>query len=134
MALLLARTILHDWDLGEERANILIEDGHRNSAQLVQQLMLLTKRNEFLLVNEVGAASKRDNPILQAADMLAYGDWASMTGLQSDIYDALHGYRGTYQAFPFECTQELIETAPRGIDAVKEDRRQFWLTQRKNTL
>lgn len=131
MGLLVARTALEDWRLGNERVNILIESGHRNAAQVVEQLARLTEENEFLNVNEVSTASKKGNPILQSADMLAYGEWENMKGRASEVYDALHIDRGTYQAVWFDCSQELIEVSTHGIDALRQHRRDFWLKHKK---
>jgi hypothetical protein len=52
--------------------NILIEDGHRHSAQALEVMKDLKKAGQsdsWLHVLSVGLASKKGHPILQAADV-----------------------------------------------------------------
>jgi hypothetical protein len=53
--------------------NILIEDGHKNSEQAIGFIAEKKKREGGLTIASHGVGGKRDNPILQAADMLAFG-------------------------------------------------------------
>jgi len=130
MGLLLARNVLKEWGAKEEHVNILIEEGHRNVVQVVEQFLHLKKENEFWQVNEVGFASKKNNAILQAADMLAYGEWANMKGQANEIYNVLHIDKGSYQALLVDCNQELIEVGSKGIEALKAYRKDYWLNNR----
>jgi hypothetical protein len=47
MDLLVARTALNEWGLEDGKANILVESGHRNAAQVVEQMGHLTKKPTF---------------------------------------------------------------------------------------
>jgi hypothetical protein len=53
--------------------NILIEDGHKNSRQAIGFIAEKKKRHGGLTIASYGLGGKKDNPILQAADMLAFG-------------------------------------------------------------
>jgi hypothetical protein len=53
--------------------NILIEDGHRNSQQAMGFIRDKKKKEGGLTIDSYGLDGKKDNPILQAADMLAFG-------------------------------------------------------------
>jgi len=55
--------------------NILIEDGHKNAQQAIGFIRAKKKRNSAMGIRlgSYGLGGKRDNPILQAADLLAFG-------------------------------------------------------------
>jgi hypothetical protein len=53
--------------------NILIEDGHKNAQQAMVFIAEKNKRAGGMRVNSYGLGGKKNNPILQAADMLAFG-------------------------------------------------------------
>lgn len=57
-----------------EPVNILIEDGHKNSNQIIEIIQKgKNKKGGFINIGSYGLAGKIGNPILQAADLLAYG-------------------------------------------------------------
>jgi hypothetical protein len=98
--------VLGQWGASNERVNVIIERGHRNCEQLVQQLRSIQgQEGHRLKINFAGSAPKKGNPILQVADMLAYGFWS---GVDSDIYKAVHVDSGTYQSFTLRCREDLI--------------------------
>jgi hypothetical protein len=58
----------------DEPVNVLIEDGHRNTRQAFEILSKgIGEDAGFLRMKSVGIGGKKDNPILQAADLIAYG-------------------------------------------------------------
>src|SRR5438477_1281775 len=82
--------------------NILIEAGHRNSAGAVLYLNKWRESPplrgmEDLKFLSVGLGSKKDHPILQAADMLAYCKQQHLIRRDRTIYDALHRKGSRYQ-------------------------------------
>jgi hypothetical protein len=100
--------------------NILVEAGHRNSNQVAQILdglhrflpEIAAKRADVIpdiRVLSAGLGSKKDHPILQAADMVAYSRWLHIRGGDHTIWNALRKNPRTYRNGYFECNRELIE-------------------------
>jgi hypothetical protein len=94
MLILSAHLYLERFELGFD-VNIVVEEGHRNSGQVLQILRDLktTPKGdglERLNILSVGLGSKKDHPILQASDMLAYSEWQKTISGDMAIYDALH--------------------------------------------
>jgi hypothetical protein len=61
-------------DALHEPVNVLIEDGHKNSRQIIEIIQNgKKKKGGFISIGTYGLGGKMGNPILQAADLLAYG-------------------------------------------------------------
>ena len=70
--------------------NILIEDGHKNAQQAIGFVKEKTERGPGgLTVEAYGLGGKKDNPILQAADLLAFGICEAHTKGHSDFASRL---------------------------------------------
>ncbi len=100
--------------------NILIEDGHRNANQVAN---ILTGLRDFpdrfrelfkdqiifdLRVLTSGLGTKKDHPILQCADMLAYAEWQSLSEGDPAIWNALRS-RPHYKMLRIKCDDVLIK-------------------------
>jgi hypothetical protein len=94
--------------------NILIEDGHKNSQQAIGFIAEKKKRTGGLTVGSYGLGGKKDNPILQAADMLAFGVCEFHSKGQSDFAARLT---------PPEAHKRVLELPwnKSSADAVKSD-------------
>jgi hypothetical protein len=96
------------------KLNIVIEGGHNNSQQAIQLLGELQKVPPERLpipitILTAGLGNKTDDPILQAADMLAYCTWQRMLGDgDTDIWNALHKPGMRYRSIPIVCSEEDI--------------------------
>src|SRR5262249_34043201 len=69
-------------------------DGHKNSKQAIGFIAEKMKRSGGLQVNSYGLRGKRDNPILQAADMLAFGVCEFHAKGGSDFAARLSSHKG----------------------------------------
>lgn len=106
-------------DAPGDGVNILVEQGHRNCNQLIQELdSLVDKSGTRLNVKTVRKGQKLGNPVLQIADMLAYGMWRD-----GPIKDALSDDRGPYKHVFLWCSEELITMTWTDINA--------WIAKRK---
>jgi hypothetical protein len=88
--------------------NILIERGHRNAEQIAQILEGLQKvpaevqrtagDNVIpdLRILTTGLGEKKDHPILQAADMVAYSEWQGLRRADPTIWNAINRGSGPY--------------------------------------
>jgi hypothetical protein len=95
--------------------NILIEDGHRNAQQAIGFIKEKKERGPGgLTVETYGLGGKKDNPILQAADMLAFGVCEAHTKGHSDFASRLAPPRllGRFLELPWNKS---------AVEAVKED-------------
>jgi hypothetical protein len=107
--------------------NILIEDGHRNSAQ-AQEVLLKTKkegiRSSDAKLLTIGLGSKPDHPLLQTADMLAYSVWQIISDRSSAISDSL---RSSTRYVPeyIDLDGELVDIATDGVERWME-KRKMW--------
>jgi hypothetical protein len=64
-----------------EDINIIIEDGHRNSQQAIEQISNWKKTSGTILrIASHGLVDKIKYPILQAADLTAYAWWEKRRG------------------------------------------------------
>lgn len=109
--------------------NVLIEDGHRHSSQaleIVQDGKNIAKERRFFNVLTAGLGSKKDNPILQAADMLAYAEWQEICERRSDLHVVLYSPSSTYRVARFECTAEIIEEIKQGPEKWMQHKRDWW--------
>jgi hypothetical protein len=110
--------------------NILIEDGHRHSAQA---LTILSKARRTQLVFpsskmlSVGLGSKADHPILQASDMLAYSMYQKWNDRDKDtpIYDALHLSSSSYTPQYIDLDNDLVDLVKEGVDEWREKKKAF---------
>lgn len=110
MLLLVTRLWLDDHKLGAD-VNILVEDGHKNSNQIVEILQHGKATDPALNIMTVGLGSKKDHPILQAADMLAYSEWQKLTHGDRDIWEALHVEGCQYLPGYLDLDEELVGQA-----------------------
>jgi hypothetical protein len=116
--------------------NVLIEQGHRNAAQVVQILDSLQKIPQEIIAASPGDAiqdikiltkglgEKKEHPILQAADMLAYSDWQGMSEGDDAIWAALHRNGLQYRTWRVHGDKNLIQMF------MNEGARPFLQTQR----
>jgi hypothetical protein len=103
-------TILGQLDLfleecgrSRERINVVLEHGHRNVCQVIEQLH--RPGGNF---GNIGTAAKRDQPVLQAADLSAYSTCDDLcTDGRSYLFERLRATKKpTYR---IACTREYIE-------------------------
>lgn len=109
--------------------NVLIEDGHRHSRQaleIVQDGKNIPEEKRFVTVLSAGLGSKKDHPILQAADMLAYAEWQEICERRSDLHAVLYSPTSSYRVARFECTAEVIEEMKQGPARWMERKRDYW--------
>jgi hypothetical protein len=116
--------------------NVLIEDGHRHSAQAVEILNDMKKFNgvegSLLNILTVGLGSKRDHPILQAADMLAYAEWQKIKNGDLDIYNALYRAGSKYQPEIFVLDEQLLTFQKQAVERFHAHRREWGQRKPKN--
>jgi hypothetical protein len=109
--------------------NVLIEDGHRHSAQaleIVQDGKKIPLDKRFVNVLTAGLGAKKDHPILQAADMLAYSEWQEISGRESMLHSVMYSPTSRYRTARVECTADLIEEIKKGPEAWMEHKREYW--------
>jgi hypothetical protein len=121
MLILSAHLYLERFELGFD-VNIVVEEGHRNSGQVLQILRDLKTAPkgdglERLNILSVGLGSKKDHPILQASDMLAYSEWQKTISGDTAIYDALHIEWSRYKPEVFDCDACLVHI---GVEGARE--------------
>ena len=125
-----AHAYLKEFDLGFD-VNVLIEDGHRNSRQALDMFETLKNAPESddfrpLKILTVGLGSKKDHPILQAADMLAYSEWQKIAKGNMDIYDSLHVDGSRYETRVVDCDEIGLVGNLKDSVARYEERRRSW--------
>jgi hypothetical protein len=96
-----AQVYVKHMNLGYE-ANVLVESGHRNAGQVLDILRTLADTPKMpeitpLKILSYGLGSKKDHPILQAADMLAFSEWQSIIDGGREIYDEFHVNESKYR-------------------------------------
>lgn len=96
-----AQVYVEHMKLGYE-ANVLVESGHKNAGQVLDILRTLADTPKMpgitpLKILSYGLGSKKDHPILQAADMLAFSEWQSIINGDREIYDELHVNESRYR-------------------------------------
>jgi hypothetical protein len=122
MCLIGAYSLVKDRDL-KPHFNILIEKGHRNSEQVAQILERLQAMPAEIAASlspgdvipdikilTAGLGDKKDNPILQAADMVAYSDWQGFRGGDPTIWNAIHRPGIRYRTHRVWCGKKAIHT------------------------
>ena len=119
LCLLAAYAVIKDFGAKPE-FNILIEDGHRNSNQAALILERIKGHSENplwqyfedsvtdLKILTAGLGSKKDHPILQSADMLAYSEWQKISRGDPTIWKALHRRDVRYVTSVVEIDENLI--------------------------
>jgi hypothetical protein len=109
--------------------NVLIEDGHRHSAQaleIVQDAKNIPVEKRFFTVLTAALGSKKDHPILQAADMLAYAEWQQINKRQSPLHSVMYSPTSRYRTGLIECTADLIEAIKKGPEDWMANRKRYW--------
>lgn len=95
--------------------NIILEGGHRNSDQAYQILDDVRKINgqpgALLNILTVSTGDKKNHPILQAADMLAYSEWQQLKNGKREIYDSLHVRDSKYRPEVIPHDDVLVQNA-----------------------
>ena len=112
----------------EDGANILIENGHRNVGDVIDKLNGLKREDQYLRVyiKSCGGGWKKDHPILQAADMLAYSEWQRINQTGRDMFDALNVDGSPYQPLLFDCDAKLLRATRKGITAFRAHKKAIW--------
>ena len=98
----------------DQPINILIEDGHKNAGQVIELINAKKKRGGGMTVASHGLAGKKDNPILQSADLLAFAVCEYFTKGQSDFLSRLAPAKLS-KRFP------MVPWSASTIDAIKSD-------------
>lgn len=127
--LLLGASLYMDvFKLGKD-VNILVEDGHRNSRQALEILNDLKKSEPPqapVRILTAALGSKRDHPILQAADMLAYSEWQKISAGDLAIYHHLHAPGNAYQPEMIDdCIPDLVKVFTDGAAEIQRQRIEF---------
>lgn len=113
-----------------EEVNILIEEGHKNLGQVSEIIPKMKGSAEaFIRLNSYGFGPKKGNPILQAADMLAYGAAQHIATQDSRIYRQLASRVKPRQFQRLHITAALISAVKTNIAAGSEKKRQERLQQ-----
>jgi len=112
-----------------EDVNVLVEEG----PHVLQALEIVGKAKNaddaFIHVVSSGQGSKRDNPILQAGDLLAYGCCQYLATGHSRMYNQLRAHKYPRLAH-LVCNADLIESIKRDINASIERKRELRLQER----
>jgi hypothetical protein len=117
-----------------ESANFLLEEG----PHIYQAMDLLENKNKdnpeaFVKINSVGKGSKQGNPILQAADLLAFGWGEYLKKKRSTMLSKIAAHRP--RRFPIiTWRKDMIEELVNGINADLESRRYFKSTPMRRGL
>jgi len=117
--------------------NVLLEAGHRHCGQALQILNEGNKvplKKRFVTILSAGLGSKKDHPILQAADMLAYTEWQDISSRLSPLYPVMYRFTSRYRTARVDCTAELINEMNQGAFRWLEKRRQYWDTNRRHPV
>jgi hypothetical protein len=90
LLLVMTRLLLGRTSDTHQAINILIEDGHRNANQAIEQISIWgQKPGAVLKISSCGLGDKKSHPILQAADLIAYGWWQFKSGTDPRMFSAL---------------------------------------------
>jgi hypothetical protein len=112
----------------DQPVNILIEDGHANCEQAMQFIRRkkdLEAKNgpRGLRVNNYGLGGKKGNPILQAADLLAYGVCEYHTNGSSDFAARLAADKHGPRLHELPWDESSVEAAKQDINRHSDMRR-----------
>jgi hypothetical protein len=98
------RLLLDEEKKSQERVNVVLEAGHRNIGQVIEQL----KRHGWPQLGSVGIDKKMDQPALQAADLLAYSTCEYLTASGKPyLFERVRTTKKPI--FLINCTTEYIE-------------------------
>ena len=100
-----------------ETVNLLIEDGHANSRQILEIVSKAQGRKDYWVnLGTYGLGGKVGNPVLQAADMLAYGSCQHHSKGESRIYKQLV-YHAPIPFATLPWNKSCIESIKKDIEA-----------------
>jgi hypothetical protein len=120
LLLSMTRLYLANTSSTHEDINILIEDGHRNSRQAIEQISDWKKKpGTILKVRSHGLGDKRNYPILQAADLAAYGWWQFRAGGDASIFSAVKRGAPRLKAMMLPWSNRSIEAINEGVNTNK---------------
>lgn len=135
MLTLSAQIYVEHMKLGYE-VNVLVESGHRNAGQVLDIMKTLADTPKMPGINPLkilsyGLGSKKDHPILQATDMLAFSEWQSIINGNREIYDALHVNESRYTTELFDSMKHvpLMQESTKNWEKVRKE----WLRQQAKT-
>jgi hypothetical protein len=135
MLTLSAQIYVEHMNLGYE-VNVLVESGHRNAGQVLDIMKTLADTPKMpgitpLKILSYGLGSKKDHPILQAADMLAFSEWQSILNGDREIYDALHVNESKYTTELFDSMVHvsIMQESTKNWEKVRKE----WLRQQAKT-
>jgi hypothetical protein len=130
MMMLLIHIDLKDRGREHEVVNFLIEDGHANVRQACEIISNTRQtKHSFLKLGNYGCGGKLNNPILQAADLLAYGTCQYVSTGRSLMYQRVARNAQARQFLRLECTSEIIEKIKSEINASFERRHELHLRE-----
>jgi len=113
-----------------EEINILIEEGHPNSNQAIDQIVSWKRRpGAVLRITSERLGNKIDNPILQAADMVAYGWWQFKACEDKRIFSAVKRGSPKLMAAFLPWSPRCIEAVKEGVDLHKQLRNEGMATK-----
>jgi hypothetical protein len=116
---------LKSWKAEHETVNILIEDGHANVRQACEIISKdKTVEGPLFKLGTYGCGPKTNNPILQAADLLAYSRCQSLAVGNSKMHSQLIN-AGAVKFLDLDCDAELIKVMERDMSAELVRRRQL---------
>jgi hypothetical protein len=119
---------------GPTDVNVLIEDGHRHSAQalqVVQDVKNVPVNLRYVTVLTAALGSKKHHPILQAADMLAYAEWQEITRRDSSLNPIMYRETSRYRTALIDCNEDVIKTFIRGPQEWMERRKRYWHNKKR---
>lgn len=122
---------LRDKQLELDPVNVLFEWGHRNVGQAIDHFCSAIDGTVFINVKTCGKGPKEGNPLLQAADMLAFSVWQEEHSGDMTIRDELNHDGIPYSTYTFECDDSLINSSKRGVDMWTAWKKAFWESKRK---
>jgi hypothetical protein len=97
--------------------NILIEDGHKNANQAIEQISTWKRKpGAVLKISSYGLGDKKSHPILQAADLVAYGWWQFKAGTDPRMFSALRAGAPKLAAMFLPWDNSSIEAIKRDVE------------------
>lgn len=124
LMLVMLRLHLESHRSTNEQINILIEEGHKNCQQAIDQIISWKRRpGTVLQVASAGLGCKRDHPILQAADMVAYGWWQFKGCEDKRIFSAVKRGSPHLMAAFVPWSARFLDAVQEGVDLHKQLRK-----------
>jgi hypothetical protein len=97
--------------------NIVIEDGHKNANQAIEQISRWKRKpGTVLKISSFGLGDKKSYPILQAADLVAYGWWQFKAGTDPRMFSALRVGAPRLPAMLLPWDKSSIEAIKRDVE------------------